>query len=230
MKLGCPLVRQAGAGSPAVGGLSIGGAGEIERAARCNSTSLVTAATELPTLSMTAFSESAEIASRRVQARTWVGSARLILLRMGGCLMRCMAAFPGCGSTACKGLRSIFACARLPSRKEPPERRCLIQPARSQKARQAGSLTRQSTGKRRALFSSSQPDAGFRTTGGTDIQTESHSMLRIGRLGELVHSLTGSRDQQPIEISADEDRAARLRCRHPNGAGAVAFRRVDIDT
>ena len=28
MKLGCPLVRQAGAGSPAVGGLWIGGAGD----------------------------------------------------------------------------------------------------------------------------------------------------------------------------------------------------------
>jgi hypothetical protein len=120
---GCPPVRQAGAGSPAVGGLLIGGAGEVGGAARCSSTSLVTAATELPTLSMMAFSESVEIASRRVQARTWVGSAKLILLRIGGCLTRCMAAFPGCKSTACNDLRSIPHAPNSSSERNSPGRR-----------------------------------------------------------------------------------------------------------
>src|ERR1700674_1408799 len=61
---------QAGAGSPSAGGLWSGGIGDVRGPARWSSTSLVTAATELPTLSTMAFSESAGIPSRRFQART----------------------------------------------------------------------------------------------------------------------------------------------------------------
>ena len=51
---------------------------------------------ELPIRSTTACSASAETPRRRVSARTWAGSAGLILLRIGGRLMRCMTKSLGC--------------------------------------------------------------------------------------------------------------------------------------
>jgi hypothetical protein len=72
-----PLLETAAAGSqtdagslPSAGSREIGGTGQGSLFIRCSSTSLVTAATELPALSTIAFNASVEMPNRRDQART----------------------------------------------------------------------------------------------------------------------------------------------------------------